>query len=279
MCEFCTKHGEGEKWYLNTRNYGHDLLSDITRRRFVKEHLYWIDESYRKYYSVLKALPLSMPVIGPALRAIIKRKFLYQHWGQVLPIEDVEKVLDMTNSIVRIPCVCRKVTTGKEVRTCFLISLDPEKMELSDLVDMSYFGSPDVSRFESMGKKEALDFFRQSERRGMIHTIWSLRAPFIGELCNCDLATGCIPMRMYKDVVPVVFRAEYTAVVEEARCKGCGACVKVCQFGAITLNKSDGKAVIGQKRCYGCGICRSLCNEAAIAIRDRRSVDEAMRIW
>jgi ferredoxin len=279
MCEFCTKHGEGKKWYLNTRNYGHDLLSDITRRRFVKEHLYWIDESYGKYFSVLKTLPLSMPVIGPALRAIIKRKFLYQHWGQVLPIEDVEKVLDMTNSIVRIPCVCRKVTTGKEVRSCFLISIDPEKMELSDLVDMSYFGSPDVSRFESMGKKEALDFFRQSERLGMIHTIWSLRAPFIGELCNCDLATGCIPMRMYKDVVPVVFRAEYTAVVEEGRCKGCGACVKVCQFGAITMNKIDGKAVIDQKRCYGCGICRSLCDEAAIAIRDRRSVSEAMHIW
>ena len=37
MCEFCTKHGEGEKWYLQAKNYSDDLLSDVRRRRFIEE--------------------------------------------------------------------------------------------------------------------------------------------------------------------------------------------------------------------------------------------------
>ena len=28
MCEFCTKHGEGEKWYLQMRNYARELLQE-----------------------------------------------------------------------------------------------------------------------------------------------------------------------------------------------------------------------------------------------------------
>jgi hypothetical protein len=35
MCEFCHKHGEGRKWYLEARNYGEDLLSDVRRREFI----------------------------------------------------------------------------------------------------------------------------------------------------------------------------------------------------------------------------------------------------
>ena len=35
VCEFCHKHGEGEKWYLSAKNYSLDLISDVRRRRFV----------------------------------------------------------------------------------------------------------------------------------------------------------------------------------------------------------------------------------------------------
>ncbi len=27
MCEFCTKHGEGKKWYLQMKNYAEELSS------------------------------------------------------------------------------------------------------------------------------------------------------------------------------------------------------------------------------------------------------------
>jgi hypothetical protein len=36
LCEFCHKHGEGEKWYLQVKFYSEDLLSDLRRRKFVE---------------------------------------------------------------------------------------------------------------------------------------------------------------------------------------------------------------------------------------------------
>lgn len=48
------------------------------------------------------------------------------HYGQVVPIEDVEKIFELTNSIVRVPCYCRYNTIGKGKRHCYGISLTPE---------------------------------------------------------------------------------------------------------------------------------------------------------
>jgi len=31
MCEFCTQHGEGQKWYLVMRNYARELLAQKGR--------------------------------------------------------------------------------------------------------------------------------------------------------------------------------------------------------------------------------------------------------
>ena len=37
MCDFCHKHGEGKKWYLQAKNYSEDLLSDLKRRDFIAD--------------------------------------------------------------------------------------------------------------------------------------------------------------------------------------------------------------------------------------------------
>ena len=41
-------------------------------------------------------------------------------------------------------------------------------------------------------------------------------------------------------------------------CTGCGACMEVCRFGAISLN-SYGVAEVDESRCIGCGACENLC--------------------
>ena len=47
------------------------------------------------------------------------------HFGQVLPIEDVEEVIDMVESITRMPCGCRFLSTGKtDKRYCFGLGVD-----------------------------------------------------------------------------------------------------------------------------------------------------------
>ncbi|MCX5686920.1 MAG: 4Fe-4S dicluster domain-containing protein [Candidatus Omnitrophica bacterium] len=279
MCEFCVKHGEGKKWYLNAKNYSDDLLIDIKRHKFTEDFFYWISGMYNSYYGILKSLPFRSPVLGKILNWSLKRYFLYKHWGQVIPIEDVQKILNITNSITRIPCICRMTTTGKESRVCFLLSINPEKVRPIDIVDKSFFKGPDVSRFEAVGREWTINFMKEQESKGSIHTIWSFNAPFVAALCNCAFSKGCIAMMMYKKIAPVMFRAEYIAFVNTALCIGCQECKKICQFNAVKIDKASKKASIDIKKCYGCGVCRSVCKNKSISLKDRYSEAAAANLW
>jgi len=277
VCEFCVKHGEGKKWYLNAKNYSSDLLSDVGRFKYVKDSFYLLDGVYNNHFRVLNYLPLAVPVLGSFVRKVIKQMFMYDHWGQVVPIEDVTKILDFTNSITRAPCICRKITTGKEKRMCFFVSLDPGKIGIAEIIDKSFFGAPDMTKFEKVDKGWAADFMRESETSGAFHTIWTLKTPFIGAICNCDASTGCIPMKMYKKRAPIMFRAEYIAKIIEESCIGCQNCIKICPFAAIGFNKKNRKAYILPKRCYGCGICRTMCKKNSIFLQDRDAMSVAKK--
>ena len=46
------------------------------------------------------------------------------------------------------------------------------------------------------------------------------------------------------------------------RCTGCGRCVRVCQFYAMTI--VDEKARVDSTRCTGCGLCFDVCTNDAI---------------
>lgn len=271
MCEFCIKHGEGKKWYLNVKNYSEDLVNDINRRKYVKGFFSGVDRGYKKYFNLLKSLPFGMPIIGSSLKALLRHRFMKEHWGQVVPLEDVEKILSITSSIVRIPCVCSKVTTGKEKRTCFVVTLNPKSIRL---VDMSYFGGPDVAKFEKIDKTTALNFMKEQERSGSFHSIWTFKTPFIGAICNCD-DTGCIAMQMYKEVTPIFFKAEYIISLDRNECNGCKACIEICPFDALEYDAVNKKVQADHNKCYGCGICRSACKKNAISLQERLSVPEA----
>lgn len=49
-------------------------------------------------------------------------------------------------------------------------------------------------------------------------------------------------------------------------CTGCGACMEVCRFGAISLN-SYGVAEVDESRCIGCGACYQACPQRVIHLR------------
>jgi len=275
MCEFCIKHGEGKKWYLNVKNYSQDLVSDIDRQAYVKDFFYKAERGYKRYFNLIKNLQLNMPIIRPLLKSIIRRRSLNTHWGQVVPIEDVEKILSITSSVVRIPCACSKITAGKERRTCFVTTLRPESV---GFIDQSFFGGPDVAKFEKMDKVSALDLMKEQEKEGLFHSIWTLKTPFIGVVCNCD-NTGCIALKMYKEVTPNFFKAEYIIKLNKDECNGCKACLKICPFEALEYHTGNKKVVVNNKKCCGCGICRSVCKKNALSLLDRLSVHEVSGLW
>ena len=61
-----------------------------------------------------------------------------------------------------------------------------------------------------------------------------------------------------------------TSTVNTARCSGCGACVEVCAYSAISLDEETGKAVVNEALCKGCGACAATCRVGAIDLKGFR---------
>ena len=53
-------------------------------------------------------------------------------------------------------------------------------------------------------------------------------------------------------------------VVVEEWCTGCGECVKVCGFGAVSV--AEGKAVVDPSKCMLCGYCARACPDFSIKV-------------
>jgi Pyruvate/2-oxoacid:ferredoxin oxidoreductase delta subunit len=283
MCEFCLKHGEGEKWYLQAKNYSDDLLNDIRRRKFIEafsdpERISKAAAHSAKRTERLRNAPV---FIRNILSRLVTRKMKRMHFGQVIPIEEVEKIFAFTNCIVRVACICRKAILGKEKRYCYGVSLSPDS-RFGDVIkglDKSYQDGPDTTESETLTREEAIAAFRAHELEGLCHTVWTFETPFIGGICNCD-RSDCLAMRStVTHATPVMFRAEFVAGINQEECNGCRECMRLCQFGAIAYSAATRKTVIDQRWCYGCGICRSVCNRNAIRLEERAISPVAADIW
>ncbi len=281
MCEFCHRHGEGKRWYLQAKNYSEDLLSDLKRREYIINFIKYPGRSANgvEYLRKLKSLPqFVQSIVNPYISNRQKRS----HYGQVIPLEECEKIFDSLGSIVRIACYCRHSTVGNEQRYCYCLSIAPNGGMLTELirkVDASYLTGPDTNGLEIIDKKQALTSLRAHEQEGLCHTVWTFITPFIGAICNCD-RTDCLAMRAtigYK--FPIMFRSEYIAEVNPLSCNGCRNCMQYCQFGAISYSAADKKSRIDYRRCYGCGICRSGCENNAIVLRDRKTSHTTSTLW
>lgn len=282
MCNFCHQHGEGKKWYLEAKNYSENLLSDLKRRKFIEDFFAHGPEGMKKGENQLAKLDRLPALLRGFIRKKVTKRQMPYHFGQVIPIEDVEKILEMATSVVRLACVCRHTFLGSEQRYCFGLSLAPQGGGIENIlksINADYLIGPKTGGLEHLSKEEAFSFMRQCELDGLCHSLWTFITPFIGGLCNCSLP-GCMAMRttvVHK--TPVMFRGEYLALVDPEKCIACGECQKICPFEAHFPGKNGDKAKVNINKCYGCGICRSLCPAEAISLADRESVPEVAQLW
>ncbi len=282
MCEFCMQHGEGRKWYLEARNYGEDLLSDAKKRKAFRKFTSQPLSSGDEFHKRMQELENAPSFVRRLIRWKAVRTMKSIHYGQIVPIEDVERIFEFMNSIVRTSCLCRRIMVGQEKRYCYGISIGPDVDHLSKIfqdLGPGFSSGPDPKGAEVVSKEEALANFREYEREGLCHSVWTFLTPFIGGLCNCD-RPDCFAMQQTLTYgTPIMFRAEYVAESDSAACDGCRQCMRVCQLGAIGYSATQKKSRIDPRRCYGCGICRSVCKKDAIHLRNRAEVPLAANLW
>jgi len=272
MCEFCVKHGEGKKWYLQARNYSLDLASDLRRRRFIADFFTDFDRKRGKEMESLRKLERAPRVVRWLMRGLVTRRMKRAHFGQVLPLEDVREVLSIANCVVRVPCVCRGLTRGdRGARYCFGVSVSPEPVAFSD-VDPSFLAGPDSNMTERLEPDAAVEMMGEFERQGLVHSVWTFVTPFIGGICNCDRSDCLAMITTVGHDTKVMFKAEYVGQLDWDLCQGCRACMRQCQFGAIGYSAVADKCVIDQARCWGCGVCRAACPNDAISLTPRSEV-------
>jgi len=266
MCEFCTTHGEGKIWYKNAANYGHDLLSDLNRRKYIENFLTTAFSEGFQTLGRLETIYRKKGRLPKAVEAALITRAKTEHFGQVLPIEEISELVRKARTVVRMPCACRWDIEKKEERCCYAVSYGPEAWYTG--IDMSYFGRASDEGLESLTAEAAVQQMEQMEEDGAVHTIWTMMTPFIGAICNCS-AEGCLAMRTLSRIhVETMARAEHVARVNAALCNGCGLCDATCHFMAINSVAVDGRTVslIERDKCFGCGLCRRACPAGAISL-------------
>lgn len=272
MCEFCIRHGEGKKWYEVMQNYSAELYSTADRANYIKDFVKQTQTTYGKNLNKMTKLKHKSPLVYRYFSKIGTKMMKHYHFGQVVPIEDVEMIVDRVQSITRIPCVCRSAVKGKKnARYCFAIGFDPTGM-FDDYPDLK-------ASLETISREEAKKLLRNFDSEGLIHSIWTFKTPYIGAICNCDRDCMAYSAQVKSELIQVMFKSEYIAKIDPMVCIGCRNCQKLCQFGAIEYSSLDQKCYINPTKCYGCGVCRSICKKEGVELEDKSKLPEIDRLW
>lgn len=269
MCQFCVQHGDGKSWYLEASTYAYDLDSDLKRRDYLVGFLRdfekdreWVLDNLGR----LEKLPRRVQRLGKSMASKRMQEF---HYGQPVPIEECETILDICTSVVRIPCPCRFYSGTADEGYCLAITTKPVDALLDEGFKDYEFG-PDTSKFERLTKEQTLTLLHRCEEQGLMHSVWTFMTPFVAAICNCNLEAGCMAMRLtVEHETPNMFKGHGIADVELDACVGCAECVERCPFQAITIGPAHKRAVVDLERCYGCGVCRSACEYDALRLVPR----------
>ncbi|WXG42508.1 MAG: 4Fe-4S dicluster domain-containing protein [Promethearchaeati archaeon SRVP18_Atabeyarchaeia-1] len=279
MCQFCTRHGAGKKWYLNERNLSVKLAKELGYEPWELDHWKTLDKVYGDASKMLQGVLSDPKMLEPTKKMVEgmiqkdkgPRKFPEGHLGQVITLEEAKKICEVCGDIYRSMCPCRYMNRNEKVYTCMPLGLHGEALE--GWVDWAPNGVEKLSIDEG---KALLDEF---DEKGLVHTIAGTPLPMAFSMCNCQYPE-CIALRPRIDFdIRIFLKGHYVANVNIDNCIGCGSCATHCQFGAINIQPTLGRAHINQFKCFGCGLCRAKCEQNAITLVPRDEIPALREEW
>lgn len=280
MCTFCVTHGDGKRWYLNARNYAADLEADLRRRGYIVGFVRGFERNRRAVKAGLAALRLMPEPLAGSLRRRSSEAMQAVHFGQPVPLEHCERILEHATNVTRLPCVCRgAMRAGSDAESCCLVLTVAPHQGLLDECFAGYRGGPHAEGFQRLSKDEALGYLRRAEARGLAHTAWTFQTPFIAAICNCDLPSGCLAMNLtLRSGVKLMWKGEDVAALDAERCSGCAVCVAKCPFEALHRVRK-GEVRLDRSACWGCGTCRASCAKGALTLEPREGAAGVEAGW
>lgn len=217
-------------------------------------------------------MPDLMKVVGgykPAVARVIPVNKSVDAKLEILPYEDLRKIISQSRSFMINECICRKekALEGQPCHhtkeTCMAFTREESAFD-----DFRYAG-------RVISQEEALRILDETEREGLIHATYNIQQDpmFVCNCCSCC----CGFIRSIKEFhVPYVLtRSNFVASIDAETCDGCGICANErCPMGAI--EPSNGNYAVEGDRCIGCGVCTPACPTDSIRLVRRADEEQTL---
>ncbi len=126
-----------------------------------------------------------------------------------------------------------------------------------------------------VSKEEFLDAKMRAADSGLVNLVDNLENPL--QVCSCcGCCCGALRILSQFNIPTIIAKSHFEAVIDPAKCIGCGTCEEICPMDAVTMQKATPrarkkkKAAIDPARCIGCGLCVYKCEKTrAVTLRAR----------
>jgi len=177
--------------------------------------------------------------------------------AEVLPYERISRMLEKNEFFALTQCGCRVSMKGcdKPLDVCLIFDRTGRY-----LVERGF--AREISR------EKALEIVQEAEEAGLVHTVNNSQDR-LTLICNC-CPCCCVVLRGLTQLEnPNAFaKSNWVARIDADACTACGQCEDGrCPVDAIKVMEEA--AVVDSARCIGCGLCATVCDPGAIAMVPR----------
>jgi len=182
----------------------------------------------------------------------------------IIPAEEVYKIIDKYEKFALVPCPCRKRAEVEGVRKC------TDKYPMMNCLILGGMAEGVLAFNDPVNKEipreEAKKLTREASELGLVHTTdnYAKESAIICACCECCCGLLAGLTRSGLNNPKSIAVANFIANVNEEACIACGTCVDRCKFSAINV---EDKAIINEEKCMGCGLCAVTCPEDAIVMK------------